>query len=396
MRVVALTPEYPPAPHLGGIGSNAAALAPALARRGHDVTVIVPAAPGERGSEAVAGGVRVVRMVVRRVPAAVPGHDILERLLFRVAVARRCRRLRADVVHVPEWEALAWPLVLLPTAVVTMLATPTHIVDELNDAGQRRDPARTVVTWWERDQTRRSAAVYAPSAAIVARVAADWGIPAERMQVLSNPVDVDAVRSAGAGEPPIAVGEEAVVFIGRIERRKGVDTLAAALEKVLADRRHASAVLIGRAIEDDVALVEEVHRRLDPFGNRVQFAGELAWPVAMSVLARASVVVLPSRWENSPYVCVEAMALGRPVVASDIGGFSEIIEHGSTGWLVPAGDDAALAGALLSALADGPGRAAVGGAASARADDFAADGVAPVMEALLERAVASRRRAPAS
>jgi glycosyltransferase involved in cell wall biosynthesis len=83
----------------------------------------------------------------------------------------------------------------------------------------------------------------------------------------------------------------------------------------------------------------------------------------LGCLAGADVVVNPSFSEGLPNVVLEAMALGRPVVATDVGGTRELVRSGSTGWLVPAGDPVRLAGAIREALDDGPlaARLAAGG-----------------------------------
>lgn len=388
MRIVLLTPEYPPAARLGGIGTNTAALAPVLAARGHDVTVIAPATDDIRAGETSADGVHVRRLHARRSPEAMPGKAIIDRLLFRLAVARQCRALRPDVVHAAEWEALAWAVTLTRTPVVTRLATPTYVVDELN--GRGGDPATKVLNRWERTQARRSARVYAPTGAIVDRVATDWKLDLDRVHVVPNPVDIEGVLRSSAAEPPFPVGPNAVVFTGRIERRKGIDTLAAALELVLRRRSDATAVLIGREVAEDRDLAEEVRSRLAPFGERVVFAGELAWSQALAVVARAAVVALPSVWESFGYVCVEAMALGRPVVATDTGGFAEIVKDDS-GFLVPIGDVEALASQIVVALEGGPGIDAVRAAAVTRSLDFDVKEIAPQVESVLRRAVAGSK-----
>ncbi len=115
--------------------------------------------------------------------------------------------------------------------------------------------------------------------------------------------------------------------------------------------------------------------------------GPLLWPVARSVAARglagtvrllgarddlpnlmaaADLLLLPSRFEGLSLVALEAMAAGLPIVASDAPGNAELLEHETSGWLVPAGDAAALAAAVLAALADRDRLAAVADAARRR------------------------------
>lgn len=95
--------------------------------------------------------------------------------------------------------------------------------------------------------------------------------------------------------------------------------------------------------------------------DRVQFLGEQADVVPL--LAAADVVVLASDWEGSPLTVMEAMAAGRPVVATAVGGVPELVQSGRTGLLVPPGAPRALAHALQRLLAEPALRAQLGGAA---------------------------------
>ena len=115
--------------------------------------------------------------------------------------------------------------------------------------------------------------------------------------------------------------------------------------------------------------------------------GPLLWPIAREVavrglagavrllgyrddlpelMAAADLLLLPSRFEGLPLVALEAMAAGLPVVASDAPGIAELLEHGRSGWLAPAGDAAAFAATVLDALADPAALAAVATAAQDR------------------------------
>jgi glycogen synthase len=177
------------------------------------------------------------------------------------------------------------------------------------------------------------------------------------------------------------------VFIGRLERRKGVHTLGEALARVLPAHPDVQALLIGRdAGTDGGGATAELRRAVQPVAERVHFLGELPRAQALAVVARAGVVVLPSLWESFGYVCAEAMALGRPVVASRTGGFAEMVQPGGTGWLVAPGDPAELAGALDDALSDPARLVAFGAAARERAAGYDVDRIAERLAGLYETA----------
>ena len=151
-----------------------------------------------------------------------------------------------------------------------------------------------------------------------------------------------------------------VVFAGRLSPEKGVDTLIAAMARLgpgaalqVAGEGPDGARL--RALADDLA------------PGRVVFHGRLGKADTVALLRSAGVVAVPSRWyENQPIIVLEAMALGVPVVAADMGGLPELVEPDATGLLVPPDDDLALAEALARMLAD-PERALAMGR-SARAE----------------------------
>src|SRR2546430_9988779 len=159
MRIAVITPESPPSDRIGGIGTHSATIAPALARRGHEVGVVTRGTPGIEERD----GVRVERVDHRWLP-----NRPAEHLLSLRTIAAAVRRIRPDVVQAAEWEAEAWWLARfgrLP--VVTRLATPTYVLEELNQTP--RDSRADLIHRLERDQTRRSAAPDAPTHAILGR-----------------------------------------------------------------------------------------------------------------------------------------------------------------------------------------------------------------------------------
>jgi glycogen(starch) synthase len=382
MRVALVTPELPARRGGGGIGTYMAIAGEALARQGHRVRVVMPA-PGSGGVE---GSVEVVAVKPPSLPSPAASRLVAQRWL-----AAAVRSFRPDVVHAAEWEALAWWIARRGTVpVVTHLATPTYLVDVLN--GRPPSPQTSFVRRLERDQARRSAALAAPSRAIAERVGRDWGLDPGVIEVIPNPLDVDAVRRAGEAEPPLALPERFIAFSGRLERRKGVGDLAGALPAVLERHRDLHAVLVGRdAGESGGDVTAELRELTRHVADRVHTPGELSREAALAVVARAELVVLPSRWEAFGIVATEALALGRPVVATSGSGLAEIVQQGRSGWLAPPGDPEALGRTLLAALDDREGLRRAGEEARARAEAFRADAVADRLGALLERAASGAR-----
>jgi glycogen synthase len=383
MRIALVTPEYPDTPGMGGIGTNAATLAQELTRRGHEVFVVMPDVADRQYAVA---GVAVHKLRRPRLP-----DPHAAALLTRRRIARLVARLGVDVVHAAEYGALAWWIARWSAVpVVTRLATPTYVVEELNRrrAGQPRTAVRR---WMERNQAKHSAAVYAPTRSIADRVGGDWGPGLPEIEIISNAIDVSAVRRAAERPPALELPERFLAFYGRLERRKGVDTLGRALPRILSAHPDLHAVVVGSDPGDEGGAVTAAFRRdVAAVADRVRLVGELPRDAALAVVARAQLVVLPSVWESFGHVCVEALALGRPVVASRAGGFSEIVEDRVSGWLFPPGDDQALAESVLALLSDPHSLGLLAKHALERAETFDVGSIVPQVEQLLLRAADTR------
>ncbi|HEY7453293.1 MAG TPA: glycosyltransferase family 4 protein, partial [Thermoleophilaceae bacterium] len=128
---------------------------------------------------------------------------------------------------------------------------------------------------------------------------------------------------------------------------KGIETLIDALPAVLATHPTASVAIAGDG-PDRGALEERA--RAAGVDQAVRFLGETAGPMAL--LHGADLFVSASWAESFPYNVLEAMAAGLPVVATDVGGTAEAVEHERTGLVVPARDPDALSGAIAALIAD--------------------------------------------
>ena len=182
-------------------------------------------------------------------------------------------------------------------------------------------------------------AIIAPSRFLAEMFAAN-GLK-KTVQVIPYGHDLEWARRVRPKPPggPVVVG-----YAGRLTEAKGVHVLVEAAAR----------------LEQDLPL--EVHIYGDPnqepaYGERlrdlarnaprVKFRGKFGRDELDEVLSALDVVAVPSLWyENNPLIAQEAFAAGRPVIASDLGGMAEFVEHEVSGWLFPPGDVEALAGRL--------------------------------------------------
>jgi glycosyltransferase involved in cell wall biosynthesis len=158
--------------------------------------------------------------------------------------------------------------------------------------------------------------------------------------LLQGPAERSASRAA-LGLPPEG---HLVGIVGRLAAIKDHATFLAMAAKLAAARTDVSFVVAGDGALRDA--LEDSARSL--LGNRIRFIG---WATDLPVLYGAlDVVVLTSRNEGTPVALIEAGAAGRPVVATDVGGVAEVVRDGTSGFVVPPGDAAALAARVGSIL----------------------------------------------
>ena len=175
-------------------------------------------------------------------------------------------------------------------------------------------------------------------------------VPDDRIKLLYNGIDTNEVRGSGADDGY-------VLFLGRLVREKGVETLLKAHERSTAGWR--------LAIAGTGPLGDELMAKYNPSN----FVGYLAGDALKAMIDRAAVVVVPSEWyENCPMSVLEAMAYGKPVVGSRMGGIPELVEDGKTGFLFDAGNVSELTAVLDRLMASAELRKQMGMAGRQRVE----------------------------
>jgi glycosyltransferase involved in cell wall biosynthesis len=319
-------------------------LARAARARGDDVAFVAP----ERGPFTELGareGFPVAILPLRRT--------------FQLGTAWRLARLlrarRADVLHT---HTLAAANVL---ARLAGAAARVPVVSHLHIENHFRPATRWLLA--------RLDNATAPLAARLVAVSEDTrrayerqGYPRGRIEVVYNGVDLPANGSYRRNDPA-RIGE-----VARLCDVKGQRELLQAVSRL----PEARLVLAGRDLEQGGAYQDELERESERLGirERVEFGFHEDVPALLETL---DVVALPSWTEGLPLVLLEAMARGRPVVATTVGGTPELVTDGETGLLVPPRDPEALADALRRVLGDAELARRLGEAARARvAERFSA------------------------
>lgn len=364
MRIVLVSPYSWTIP--GGVNTHVAALARELRHRGHEVRIIAPAeGPVEPGVTAVG------RTIGIPFNGSVARLALGPRAIARVRVA--LRRARADVVHIHEPFVPSVSLAALTGARAPVVATFHAAVDSRAYRAARIPFGRL---------RRRIVEPVAVSDAAADTVEAVFR---GRPRVIPNGVECARYAAVPAVEP----AARRVVFLGRLERRKGPQVLAAALPALSARVPEVTVEFAG-----DGPLRAQLESGIpEELRGRVSFTGR--YDRAEDVLARASVVCLPAiGGESFGITLVEAMAAGRPVVASAIPGYAAVAAGGGGVRLVEPDEPDALADALADLATDDDAIRRLGEEARASARRFDWPLVAERLEAVyLEARSGSSRRA---
>lgn len=353
LHVCFLCHEYPPEPH-GGVGTVIQALARALVARGHRVTVlgISRTSPGETEDH----GVRVVRLP--HTPVRGTGLLVHGRRLRR-ALAELHREAPVDVVEGQELGLAVLPRRRPYTTVIRM--NGGHHFFAVTLGGR----PRAWRSWLERRSFARADHLGAVSR-YVADTTRDLLQLGDRLvEILPNGVDTDRFR-------PLDVAEEpgTIAFVGTVCEKKGIRQLVAAMPAILAAHPDARLLVAGRDwVDAEGSFRARLEAGLDPAtAAHVDFLGPVDHDDVPALLARASVCAYPSHMEAMPLAWLEGLAMGRAVVAGDIGPAPEVVEDGVTGVLCDPHDPAAIAEAVIGLLDDPARRARLGAAARARTE----------------------------
>lgn len=183
------------------------------------------------------------------------------------------------------------------------------------------------------------------------------GFRAKEIRVIYNGIESPKVA------PPFPIETPPVItLVGRLNQQKGVDIFLEAM-RLLPECR---GWLVGIGGESERKRVAD-HLQRDDLQSRVRW--DQTGMEGVRAMTEASVVVVPSRWEGLGIVALEAMALGRPVVASRVDGLSEVVQEGVTGLLVAPGSPEALAQAVRKVLTDPAQAAEMGRAGRQRVEE---------------------------
>ncbi|HUF01613.1 MAG TPA: glycosyltransferase family 4 protein [Gaiellaceae bacterium] len=334
MKVLLVSGIWPP--DVGGPASHAPELADFLGSRDHVVEVVVTAnAPPAPQEYAVAWVDRATPRGLRHARC--------------VSLIRR-HAARADVVYATSMlgrASLGSALARRPL-VVKLVADEAYerarrfgLFTRDLDAFQRfRGGLRVKALRRSRNLAlRRVDRLVCPSA-YLASLAVTWGVPKQRVSVLPNPAPAVAdIPGRDDARARFEIAGPTLAFAGRVTRQKSLEVALGALTQV------EGVTLLVAGDGPDLESVRAVASELD-LRDRVRFLGALDRRGVLTLFRAVDASLLSSSWENFPHTVVESLAVGTPVVATQVGGVAEIVHDGENGLLVAPGDVAGLAEAI--------------------------------------------------
>jgi glycosyltransferase involved in cell wall biosynthesis len=343
----------------GGSEHSLRELVPALVGRGFDVSIAYTVQRTTDNEEDLyRAGARLHHVAVSRFDGRVRG------------VRRVIAAVRPDIVHTTLFDAdiigrlAAWrapgcsPVVL--TSIVNTSYDPARLADP-NVRPWKLHAVRLVDGWTARNLTDHFHAV---SCAVKNAAVQSLGIDPDRVTVVERGRDPSRLgdpsperRARVRAKLGLSRDVRAIVTVARQEYQKAQVDVVSAFDLIAGSRPDVELFLVGRAGNQS----REVEARIDrsPYRARIRALGHR--DDVPDVLAAADVFALPSLYEGYPGAVIEAMALGLPVVASNLPTMHEVVEDGGSGLLVRARDPERLAGALGRVLDDPEARRQLGG-----------------------------------
>jgi glycosyltransferase involved in cell wall biosynthesis len=348
----------------GGQNVHVAALAAGLARRGHDVTVHTRRDDDALPERVVTQDGYDVVHVPAGPPRVLPKDDLLRHMPEFASVLRRSWAQRPpDLVHAHFWMSGLASVAAAGSIPVLQTFHALGSVKRRHQGAADTSPPQRIEL--ERSLCRRVTHVVATCSDEVFELRR-LGLTSERVSIVPCGVDTSVFTPRGPVAP--RSDRRRLLVLGRLVERKGQDDAVRALPAV----PDAELVVVGGPPPDALDADPEVQRLRAlaaslGVADRLVFTGSVARADVPAWVRSADVVLAVPWYEPFGITPLEAMACGRPVVATAVGGLVDTVADGVTGILVPPRDPAALGEALAALLADDERRAAYGAAGVRRA-----------------------------
>lgn len=359
LTIALIQDQFPDKNHLGGISTFGWFFANALVNNGHKVHVICESLQNDHEPDQQLNN----NLTIHRIPSTrtleskkktkiqeiLPGKE----KFFAYNAYLKLKQLIAsgisiDIIHCSDYKAPAYYFLKkndVPIPLVLMCHTPAFLADHMND----EENLFTDLSYnrklhkMERFCLETSPFCISPSFRMAQLLSSHADRMLDDFSIIPYPYPIH--QELNTIPEQVNCNLPYILFTGRIEKRKGISTLIKAWSKSQYKNEY-DLILAGRKTNHQ----EYFESQIDEVGldrTRIHFLGDMNRKQLAWLYRNTTLVVLPSEpFDNYPYTCIEAMAFGAPVLASDSGGMAEMIDHEKNGWLFRVSDADNLASTL--------------------------------------------------
>ncbi len=350
MNILMPTWEFPPR-IIGGLSRHVSDLSHALSKKGINVTIITCCSEGG-GEREIIGNLSIYRVPSKIIETP----DFISWIYFLnlsmiIKALEISKQTSFDLIHVHDWLSAFVGYVLKHSFKKPLIAT-IHATEYGRNQGIYTKEQQFIhnVEWW---LTYESWKVIVCSNFMKEEVKNLFNLPEDKINIIPNGVNIENLKTSlnlNEIRKNFALPyEKIILFIGRMYYQKGPEYLLRSAPFILSQFPNAKFIFVGTG-----DLLNSLREEANNLGlqNKVIFTGFIDDSLRNALLNLADICVFPSIYEPFGIVALEAMALSKPVVASNLGGFKEIINSGYDGFLFTPRDIYDLSQKILSLLKD--------------------------------------------
>jgi glycogen(starch) synthase len=332
MKIGQLTWEFPPRV-VGGIARHCEGLAKAFVHQGHEVHLFTLDFPGSPNYEEM-DGIKVYRAATEL------GHPnfltwvLLFNHFLEKKMAEVSQQIEFDVMHVHDWLA-AFSGISFKHYMQKPMVLTVHSTEVGRAQGLRSPDSFSIdgIEWWATYEADR---VIVCSQSMKNEICGHFHLPWDKVDVIPNAIDPTQYQTSAdtahvRQRYGVGWGEKMILCVGRLVPQKGIEYFIRAIPTIARRYPEAKFIIVGEGWSRDFL---EAEARSTGQRNKITFTGFISDKEVVNLMTSADVLVVPSIYEPFGIVALEGMATSVPVVASQVGGLSEIIEHDRTGIFV--------------------------------------------------------------
>lgn len=345
LNICLVSYEFPPM--IGGEGTHTFGLAKALSNSGHNVTVITTNLKGGKTLEE--NHFKIIHVSPIKIPAFKLFHfDILSKKKLKELHERQ----NFDIIHYThDYYKISILKEKINVPIIATMHTPWAIEREIIKAKTDRVDYLSYIfhrnTYFfkriNKKACERADKLIAVSKYVKRTITKEYGITSDKVKVIPNAVDINKFNPAIKGyeirERLNIQSEPIVLFVGRLDHTKGIMYLLKSFSKIVKNIPDAKLIIIGKG-----QLRNHIISFIDKnnLGKSIMLIGRVEDEDLPKFYAASDLVVLPSLLEGFGIVLIEAMACGKPCVATRAGGPEDILIDAETGFIVPPADSSSL------------------------------------------------------